>query len=233
MTKGTDGTSPPERPESPERPARPELPDVGKEVVSVLAGLGLFGGALVAGIPFVFAAGAGAVAFATAYALVPRRPSAAEILLAPEVTRAMLEQFLRRGRSALLRVVALRPRLHKTPMAQKVDALCDTLTNILDSCEKDPQDIRSARSVPFYVEKIEEYVSSYLTLFEASARDPDLRQRLALTEAMIVRATARFEEMHKAMLENDLRALEARAGALSMEFGHDQGEAPPSGGTKR
>ena len=222
MTPGADGTNP--------RPTGPGLPDLGKEVVGVVAGLGLFGGALAVGIPFVFAAGAGAVAFAASYALVPRRRSAAEIVLAPDVTRAMLDEFLRRGRSALARVRSLQPRLKGSPMGQKVDTLCETLARILDNCEKDPQDIRSARSLPFYVEKIEEYVSGYVSLFEASTRDRDVRQRLAATEAMIVRATAKFEEMHKAMLENDIRALEARAGALSMEFGDEQGDVPPAGG---
>src|SRR5262245_15839495 len=222
----------PDRPNPRGRPAGPELPDFGKEVVGVLAGLSLFGGALVAGIPLVFAAGAGAVAFAAGYALVPRRRSAAEIVLAPEVTRGMLDEFLRRGRSALARVQALQPRLQGSPMGGKVGTLCDTLARILDNCERDPQDIRSARSLPFYVEKIEEYVRGYVTLFEASARDPDVRQRLQASEAMMVRATAKFEEMHKAMIENDLRALEARAGALSMEFGREDGDPPPAGGPR-
>src|SRR5262245_29795025 len=152
-------------------PSRPGGPDVGKEVVGVLAGLGLFGGALAVGIPFVFAAGAGAVAFAAGYALVPRRRTAAEILLAPEVTQQMLDEFLHRGRSALGRVRALRPKLQGRPMGEKTDALCNTLERILDNCEKDPQDIRAARSLPFYVEKIEEFVSGYAMLAEAGARE--------------------------------------------------------------
>src|SRR6516225_4787401 len=140
MSPGADPSSPRGR------PAGPELPDVGKEVVGVLAGLGLFGGALAVGIPFVFAAGAGAVAFAAGYALVPRRRSLADLVLAPDVTRGMLDEFLRRGRGALARVRALRPRLEGSPMGSKVETLCDTLGRILDNCEKDPQDIRSARS---------------------------------------------------------------------------------------
>jgi len=203
------------------RPTRPGFPDVGKEVVGVVAGLGLFGCTLAMGIPLLFAAGAGAVAFAAGYALVPRRRTAAEVLLAPEVTQQMLNEFLQRGRAALARVRALEPRLQASPLAAKMGSLCDTLERILDNCERDPQDIRSARSLPFYVEKIEEYVSSYATLVEAGKGDPDVRRRLEATEAMIVRAATKFEEMHRAMLENDLRALEARAGALSMEFGEE------------
>src|SRR5262249_47138984 len=145
----------------PPGPRRPALPDIGKEVVGVLAGLGLFGGALAAGIPFLFAAGAGAVAFAAGYALVPRRRTAAEILLAPEVTQQMLDEFLRRGNAALARVRALQPRLAGTTMEKKVVDLSDVLERVLGNCQKDPQDIRSARSLPFYVEKIEEYVNGY------------------------------------------------------------------------
>ena len=213
--------------------SRSALPDVGKEVAAVVAGLGLFGGALAVGIPFVFAAGAGAVAFATAYTLVPRRRTAAEVLLAPDVTQQLLDEFLRRGRSALARVRALRPRLEGTPMGGKTDALCGTLQRIFDDCEKDPQDIRSARSLPFYVEKIEEYVDSYATLAEAGQRDHDVRTRLEATEAMIVSATAKFEDMYRAMLENDLRALEARAAALSIEFGGEEPAAPAAPAEKR
>jgi hypothetical protein len=39
---------------------------------------------------------------------------------------------------------------------------------------------------------------------------------------MVVRANEKFEDIYKAMLENDLRALEAKAGALSMEFGSEE-----------
>jgi len=223
MMTGTTGAT---RTKETKRPTGPGFPDVGKEVVGVLAGLSLFGGTLAMGIPFLFAAGAGAVAFAAGYTLVPRRRTAAEILLAPEVTQQMLDEFLSRGRTALARVRALEPRLQGSPLAAKVSGLTDTLQRILDNCEKDPQDVRSARSLPFYMEKIEEYVSSYATLVEAGKGDPDVRRRLEATEAMIVRAATKFEEMHRAMLENDLRALEARAGALSMEFGEE--DSPPA-----
>ena len=197
-------------------------PDVGKEALGVLAGLGVFGGAVAAGIPVLFAAGAGAVAFATAYALTPRRKTPAEILLAPEVTQQMLDDYVRRGRGALDRIRELNLKIDRRTMGAKIDALCETLDRILANCEKDPSDIRAARSLPFYVEKIEEYVRGYVTLLEAGEHDRDVLQRLDGTEAMIVRATGKFEDLYKAMLENDLRALEAKAGALSMEFGSEE-----------
>ena len=188
----------------------------------MLAGLGAFGAALVMGIPAWFAIGAGAVAFASAYALTPRPKRPAEILLAPEVTQQMLDDFRSRIAGSVERIGQLRARIPRTPMAGRLDTLSELLDKIVVNCERDPEDIRAARSLPFYVEKIEEYVKGYVSVFEAGEHDNDVVKRLQATEAMVVRATDRFEEIYRAMLENDLRALEARAGALSMEFGAEE-----------
>ena len=190
--------------------------------MGVVAGLAVFGGALVVGIPALFAVGAGAVAFASGYTLTPRRKTAAEILLAPEVTQQTLDDFRGRITSAVARMRELRKRIGRTSMAGRIDALSALLDKILATCERDPQDIRAARSLPFYVEKIEEYVKGYVDVYEVGEQDQDVLNRLRGTEAMVVRATDRFEEIHRAMIENDLRALEAKAGALSMEFGAEE-----------
>jgi hypothetical protein len=197
-------------------------------VAGVVAGLAVFGGALVVGIPALFAVGAGAVAFTSGYVLTPRRKTAAEILLAPEVTQQMLDEFRDRITGASNRILALRGRVDGTSMTGRIDTLCELLVRILATCERDPQDIRAARSLPFYVEKIEEYVKGYVDVYQAGEKDPDVLKRLNGTEAMVVRATSRFEEIHRAMIENDLRALEAKAGALSMEFGAED-DAPRPG----
>jgi 5-bromo-4-chloroindolyl phosphate hydrolysis protein len=198
--------------------------------VGVVAGLAVFGGALVVGIPALFAVGAGAVAFASGYTLTPRRKTAAEILLAPEVTQQTLDDFRRRITSAVARMRELQKRIGRTSMAGRIDALSALLDKILATCERDPQDIRAARSLPFYVEKIEEYVKGYVDVYEVGEQDQDVLNRLRGTEAMVVRATDRFEEIHRAMIENDLRALEAKAGALSMEFGTEEPARPASEG---
>ena len=199
---------------------------MGKEFAGVAAGLAVFGGAVAVGIPLLFAVGAGAVAFASGYALTPRRKTAAEILLAPEVTQQMLDEFRDRIAGASNRILALRGRVARTSMAGRIETVCELLVRILATCERDPQDIRAARSLPFYVEKIEEYVRGYVDVYEAGEREPDVLKRLSGTEAMVVRATERFEEIHRAMIENDLRALEAKAGALSMEFGAEDPTSP-------
>jgi len=196
----------------------------------VLAGLGAFGAALLLGIPALFAVGAGAFAFASAYALTPRPKRPAEILLAPEVTQQMLDEFRRRIAGSVERIRQVRARIKRAPMAGRLDTLCELLNKILANCDRDPQDIRAARSLPFYVEKIEEYVNGYATVFEAGEHDSDVVKRLQATEAMVERATDRFEEIYRAMLENDLRALEAKAGALSMEFGAEEPAEPASKG---
>lgn len=192
----------------------------------MLVGLAVFGGAIVVDIPVLFAAAAAAVAFASGYMLTPRRRTAAEILIAPEVTQQMLDEFRDRIAGALGRILTLRGRIARTSMAGRIDALCELLNRIVANCERDPEDIRAARSLPFYVEKLEEYVTGYVDLYEAGEQNPEVRKRLSGTEAMVARATARFEEIHRAMLENDLRALEAKAGALSIEFGAEDPTHP-------
>src|SRR5262245_65010780 len=121
----------------------------------------------------------------------------------------MLDDFRRRILGAVGRMRELGQKIGRKPMATQIASLCDLLERIVANCERDPEDIRAARSLPFYVEKVEEYVKCYVTLAKAGENDPDIIKRLESTEAMIVCATGRFEEIHKAMRENDLRSREA------------------------
>jgi hypothetical protein len=197
---------------------------------AVTGGLVIFGGVLALGIPAAFAVGAAAVAFGLGYSLLPRPKSAAEIVLAPDVTQAMLDDFLARGGKGLDKLRELNLQIHKVDMSKKVDGLCDVIEHILDNCKKDPQDIRSARSFDFYLDKLAQYLSGYIELLDAGSKlqNPDTLKRLTTTEQLIDRATLKFQELHQAMLENDLRTLEAKSGALQMMFGNDEPTAPGS-----
>jgi hypothetical protein len=196
----------------------------GRPFAAVASGLAVFAGVLYFGIPGAFAAGAAAVAFGLGFTLVPRPKSPAEIILAPEVSQATLDEFLTKGGKGLDRIRELNLQIPKGDMSRKVDALCDVIEHILDNCEKDPQDVRAARSFEFYLDKLAQYLAGYVEMLEAGSKlqNPEMLKRLESTEQLIDRATLKFKDLYQAMLENDLRNLEAKSGALQMMFGSDE-----------
>ncbi len=191
--------------------------------VAVAGGLLALGGVLAVGIPAAFAVGAATVAFGLGFSLVPRPKSTTEIILAPEVTQAMLDEFIMKGGKGLDRIRELNLQIPKAEMSTRVDALCEVVEQILDNCEKDPQDIRAARSFDFYLDKLAQYLTGYIQLLAAGSKlkNAETLARLASTEQLIDLATQKFKELYQAMLENDLRNLEAKSGALQMMFGED------------
>jgi hypothetical protein len=93
--------------------------------------------------------------------------------------------------------------ISKTSFQTTVLHLCDLGDELLVNFEKDPQDMRVAQSLPDRLQRLHEIIAGYNELAGQRIQSPQTARALEETEKAVTKAVAKFEQMHRRLLEND------------------------------
>ena len=101
--------------------------------------------------------------------------------------------------------------IHKLSFKKTVFHLCELGEELLVNFEKDPQDIRTAQALPDRLQRLHKILSGYNDLAGQKIQSPQTARALEETEKAVTKAVAKFEQMHRRVLENDALDLSTSA----------------------
>ncbi len=101
--------------------------------------------------------------------------------------------------------------IRKDSFKKTVLHLCDLGDELLINFEKDPQDVRVAQALPDRLQRLHEILTGYTELAGQRIQSPQTARALEETEKAVTKAVAKFEQMHRRLLENDAIDLSTNA----------------------
>lgn len=119
------------------------------------------------------------------------------------VSRETFREFLSQCRLALSLLRDDADAISKESFKKTVLHLCDLGDELLVNFEKDPQDMRTAQSLPDRLQRLHEIIAGYNDLAGQRIQSPQTARALEETEKAVTKAVGKFEQMHRRLLEND------------------------------
>lgn len=104
--------------------------------------------------------------------------------------------------------------IHKLPFRSAVLHLCHLGDDLLVNFEKDPKDVQVAHALPDRLQRLHEILTGYLDLAQQRSQSPQTLRAMEDSEKAVIKAVAKFEELHHRVLENDALDLSTNAKTL-------------------
>lgn len=104
--------------------------------------------------------------------------------------------------------------IHKLPFRSAVLHLCHLGDDLLVNFEKDPKDVQVAHALPDRLQRLHEILTGYLELAQQRSQSPQTLRAMKDSEKAVIKAVAKFEELHHRVLENDALDLSTNAKTL-------------------
>ncbi|CAK8722608.1 5-bromo-4-chloroindolyl phosphate hydrolysis protein [Candidatus Electrothrix gigas] len=104
--------------------------------------------------------------------------------------------------------------IHKLPFRSAVLHLCHLGDDLLVNFEKDPKDVQVAHALPDRLQRLHEILTGYLELAQQRSQSPQTLRAMEDSEKAVIKAVAKFEELHHRVLENDALDLSTNAKTL-------------------
>ncbi len=104
--------------------------------------------------------------------------------------------------------------IHKLPFRSAVLHLCHLGDDLLVNFEKDPKDVQVAHALPDRLQRLHEILTGYLELTQQRSQSPQTLRAMEDSEKAVIKAVAKFEELHHRVLENDALDLSTNAKTL-------------------
>lgn len=193
------------------------LPDGPRQIAAgLLASVAFLALFFAAGLVWLMALLLAGLVYAAALLLIGRRTPLDEIRLTDRVSAADIQAAAADLDAAATRLAEVAPHAPWDDRAPIVE-MAKTIRLIRQSILEDPEDYRAARSfIAVHLPRIVQTVESYVKLSQ-SARG-DVRARLAGLSEQIRGFGGIVDRIHRACVENDLRALEIEVSVLSQQM---------------
>ena len=104
--------------------------------------------------------------------------------------------------------------IHKLPFRSAVLHLCQLGDELLINFEKDPKDVQVAHALPDRLQRLHEILTGYLELAHQRSQSPQTLRAMQDSEKAVIKAVAKFEQLHHRVLENDALDLSTNAKTL-------------------
>jgi hypothetical protein len=127
------------------------------------------------------------------------------------ISREAFREYLAQCGLALSLVRDDADTIRKASFKKTVLHLCELGDELLVNFEKDPQDMRTAQALPDRLQRLHEILSGYNDLAGQKIQSPQTARALEETEKAVTKAVAKFEQMHRRLLENDAIDLSTNA----------------------
>lgn len=105
--------------------------------------------------------------------------------------------------------------INKLPFRSAVLHLCQLGDELLINFEKDPKDVQVAHALPDRLQRLHEILTGYLELAHQRSQSPQTLRAMQESEKAVIKAVAKFEQLHHRVLENDALDLSTNAKTLN------------------
>ena len=174
---------------------------------SAAVGLGIY---FLTNLHEMIALGAAIVSFGLIHFIIPRAQEDGEVMVAPGVTRADLNQVQAQGRVQIARLEEALGRLpDKDPAMAIIRSIEDIFGSIYTNLDNDPGDIPTSRAfLSFHSNDAIGLIESYSKLVSNRLPDDGKMEQITASRDRFVSIEKAFRAQYNAMLANDVSALE-------------------------
>jgi hypothetical protein len=192
-------------------------------VAGMVAAVGLLGLVFSLAMPWWLAVPLAGGLYVGLRTLLPASPAPHDLVHAGGVTEAERRALVKQSQRHLstIRLVAKQLTELQPTFAPVVQELCQLTESLLAYSAREPRSVGLMGLLPMYLEKMAENLQRYVDLAQHSGDNPQLQQRLVVTQEMVQSALTAFERLRQRLYRDDWIALEAEAETLKALFESD------------